>query len=309
MNGDRYVFEVKGVSYSCLDKFPALCDVSLEIGEKESIVLLGANGSGKSSLLHILNGLVFPQKGEVLFQGKRLTEESLGDEEFNGFFRKTVGLIFQNSDVQLFSPTVWDEIAFGPTQLGLSKEEVEGRVFDLMRMLKMENLKDRPPFHLSGGEKKKVAIASTLAVNPDILLLDEPTNGLDPRTQAWLIELLQELRNAGKTIVMASHDLLVVEKISDRVVVMGEDHRIAAAGNTSDILSDRDLLLEVNLIHEHIHFHGDEMHSHDHGHLTDHDHDRDEAHVHDHAHEREHDHPHGHAHDHHHESSHPKKGR
>ncbi len=274
MDGDmkQNVFEVKGVSYSCLDRFPALCGVSLKVAEKESIALLGANGSGKSSLLHVLNGLVFPQEGEVRFHGQRLSEEALNDGEFNGYFRKTVGLIFQNSDVQLFSPTVWDEVAFGPIQLGLSKAEVEGRVNDLLKMLHMENLKDRPPYHLSGGEKKKVAIASTLAVNPDVLLLDEPTNGLDPRTQAWLIELLLELRKAGKTIVIASHDLMVVEKISDRVIVIGEDHRVAAEGMTPDILADKALLLKVNLIHEHLHFHDGDLHSHPHGHFSEHGH-------------------------------------
>ena len=268
----RIVFEVKDVSYSCLDKFPALCNVNLEIVEKESIALMGANGSGKSSLLHLLNGLAFPQEGEVRFLGQKLTEEALNDEEFNGFFRKTVGLIFQNSEIQLFSSTVWDEIAFGPTQLGLSKADVEGRVNDLLKMLNMENLKDRPPYHLSGGEKKKVAIASTLAVNPDVLLLDEPTNGLDPSTQAWPIERLLEFRKAGKTIVIASHDLMVVEKISDRVIVMGEDHRVAGEGKTHEILADKALLLKVNLIHDHLHYHDGELHDHPHGHFSEHDH-------------------------------------
>lgn len=268
----RNVFDVENVSYYCMERIPALCGVSLSVREKESIALLGANGSGKSSLLHVLDGLAFPRDGEVRFLGRPLSEEALNDEEFNAYFRKSVGLVFQNSDIQLFSSTVWDEIAFGPTQLGLPKAEVEGRVVDLLRMLHMEGLRDRAPYHLSGGEKKKVAIASTLAVNPDVLLLDEPTNGLDPRTQAWLIDLLIELRRAGKTIVTACHDLAVVEKVCDRVVVMGEDHRVAAEGTAAGILGDRELLMRVNLIHEHVHHHDGEFHAHAHGHYSEHDH-------------------------------------
>ncbi len=270
---DQKLFEVKNVSFSRLDKFPALCGVSLDVSEGERIALLGANGSGKSSLLHLLDGLAFPQEGEVKFMGQSLTDEALRDEEFNGFFRKTVGLVFQNSDIQLFSSTVWDEIAFGPIQLGLPKDEVEERVNDLLKMLGIEGLKERAPYQLSGGEKKKICIAATLAVNPDVLLLDEPTNGLDPRTQAWLVELLVELHKAGKTLIIATHDLKIVEKISDRVVVMSEDHTIAAEGVTSEILADRQLLLKVNLIHEHIHCHDGEVHNHPHGHFSKHEHD------------------------------------
>jgi cobalt/nickel transport system ATP-binding protein len=266
------VFEVKDLTYSCLGKFPALCGIDLDINERERIALLGANGSGKSSLLNILNGLAFPQKGEIKFRGQRLSEESLRDEGFNGLFRKTVGFVFQNSDAQLFSSTVWDEIAFGPIQLGLSRAEVEGRVIDLLKMLHIENLSERPPYQLSGGEKKKVAIASTLAINPDVLLLDEPTNGLDPRTQSWLVELLEELHRVGKTLVTATHDLNIVERISDRVIVLAEDHTVAAEGSASEVLENRPLLLEVNLIHDHLHRHDGIAHTHAHGHFSKHEH-------------------------------------
>ena len=142
---EKAVFEIVDVSYNRLMKFPALCGVNLKIMERERIALLGANGSGKSSLLNLLNGLAFPQKGMINFLGQRLSEEALMDKEFNGFFRKTVGFVFQNSDVQLFSPTVWDEIAFGPMQLGLSESDVEGRVTELLEMLYIKNLKDRAP--------------------------------------------------------------------------------------------------------------------------------------------------------------------
>jgi len=286
----KEIFKVKEVSYSCLGKFPALCGVNLEVQERERISFLGANGSGKSSLLHILNGLVFPQEGEIKFLGQVLSEETLRDEEFNGFFRKTVGLVFQNSDIQLFSSTVWDEIAFGPIQLGLSKKEVEERVDDLLGMLNMEDLRDRPPYQLSGGEKKKIAIASTLAVNPDVFLLDEPTNGLDPRSQTWLVELLEDLHRAGKTIVTATHDLSIVEKISDRAIVLREDHTIAAEGKTNEILENTPLLLEVNLIHEHAHCHDGIVHSHTHGHFSEHEHTHNSEHKHTHNSKHKHTH-------------------
>ena len=272
LNMDQKIFEVKDVNYSCLGKFPALSGVNLEIRARERISVLGANGSGKSSLLHVLNGLVFPEKGEVRFLGRLLSEDVLRNEEFNSLFRRTVGLVFQNSDIQLFSPTVRDEIAFGPIQLGLSKEEMEERVNDLLGMLNIQHLSDRPPYQLSGGEKKKVAIASSLAVNPDVLLLDEPTSGLDPKTQSWLVDLLEELHRAGKTIVTATHDLNIVDRISDRTIVLGEDHTIAATGRTSEILDDTPLLLSVNLIHEHLHCHGGDIHVHEHGHFSEHDH-------------------------------------
>ena len=272
LNMGQNIFEVKDVDYSCLGKFPALSGVNLEIRAREQISVLGANGSGKSSLLHVLNGLVFPQRGEIRFLGRPLTEDILRNQEFNSLFRRTVGLVFQNSDIQLFSPTVRDEIAFGPIQLGLSKDQIEERVNDLLEMLSIESLSDRPPYQLSGGEKKKVAIASSLAINPDVLLLDEPTSGLDPKTQSWLVDLLEELHRAGKTIVTATHDLGIVERISQRTIVLGEDHRIAATGRTSEILDDTALLLSVNLIHEHLHCHDGTVHVHEHGHFSEHDH-------------------------------------
>jgi cobalt/nickel transport system ATP-binding protein len=133
-------------------------------------------------------------------------------------------------------------------------------------MLGLDTLAERAPYNLSGGEKKRVALASVLSINPEVLLLDEPTNGLDPRTQEWLIELLEQLHHAGKTIVVATHQLDVLERLVDRAVVLGEDHRPACDGPLEDVLADRDLLLSVNLIHEHTHHHGALLHSHPHAH-------------------------------------------
>jgi cobalt/nickel transport system ATP-binding protein len=279
------IFEVKNLHYSFLGKYPALCDVSFNVKSGERIVILGANGSGKSSLMNLLDGLVFPQKGEIRFMGRDISEKNLRDEKFNRYFRSRVGFVFQNSDVQLFSSTVWDEIAFGPLHLGLDIDEVKTRVKDISELLGIVKLWDRPPYQLSGGEKKKVAIASTIAVNPEVLLLDEPTNGLDPRSQAELVDFLQELYQMGKTIIISTHDLNIARMVSDRAIVLNEAHTVETEGPTRDILENTELLLKVNLIHEHIHCHDGEIHRHPHGHLGDHAHEHGRGHTHKHSHE------------------------
>jgi cobalt/nickel transport system ATP-binding protein len=260
------------VSFSYGDH-AALDKISLRIEPGEKVALLGANGSGKSTVLKLLNGLLHPTSGTFSVFGQALDERSLKNEKVAQQFRRRVGFVFQNSDAQLFSPTVRDEIAFGPLQMGLSRAEVEQRIADVAAMTEITRLLDRPPFHLSGGEKKKVALASVLIINPDVILLDEPTNGLDPRSQRWLVEMLVTLHRAGKTLVTATHDLEIVPEIADRVVVMDEEHRIAGVGPTDEILRNRDLLLLVNLIHEHSHWHGSICHSHPHSHSGEHDHD------------------------------------
>ena len=237
--------------------------------------IIGSNGSGKSTLLAILNGLIYPTSGEFYAFDNQITEEvfdSIKDNEFRSYFRTKVGFVFQNSDVQLFSPTVFEEIAFGPLQLNVTPEEVKTRVEEVMEMMEITKLRDRSPHTLSGGEKKKVCIATVLVNNPDVLLLDEPTAGLDPRTQLWLIELLQELGQAGKTVITATHDLETMEQISKRAIVMGEDHRVKADGDTEKVLGDLPLLLKVNLIHEHMHIHGKLVHEHLHAHKEEHEH-------------------------------------
>lgn len=272
---DEAIFDLRNVSYSYLGKIDALKDISLEVHQGEQVCIMGANGSGKSTLLAIIDGLVFPSSGEYSAFGMPVTEgifDSIKDNEFRQYFRRKVGFVFQNSDVQLFSPTVFEEIAFGPLQLDLSKEEVSTRVNEVMEMMGIAKLKDRAPHTLSGGEKKKVAIASVLATNPDVLLLDEPTAGLDPRTELWLIELLQELGKAGKTIITATHDLDIIEQISARAVVMGEDHSIRVDRGTKSVLDDLELLLAANLIHKHMHRHGAMVHQHLHSHEKEHGH-------------------------------------
>jgi cobalt/nickel transport system ATP-binding protein len=255
----------RGLSYAYLERFRALDGVTFEIRRGEKVALLGANGCGKSTLLKILDGLIFPDSGTFEAFGQVVTEDNLEDEQFSMGFRSRVGFIFQNSDAQVFSPTVREEIAFGPLQMGWDRTEVERRIDDVLAMLDIADLAERAPFQLSGGEKKRVAIASVLAMNPEILLFDEPTAALDPRTQQWLVELIVELNRAGKTVVMATHDLDVLSVVADRCLVFSEDHRIVAEGTPRDVLADRDLLLGVNLIHEHSHLHaGERAHAHEH---------------------------------------------
>ncbi|MDD5618635.1 MAG: ABC transporter ATP-binding protein, partial [Candidatus Omnitrophica bacterium] len=174
------IFELKGVNFSYLGKFSALCGIDLNIEKGQKICVIGANGSGKSTLLHILDGLIFADKGSVKFMGKELKEKSFGDENFSKDFRRSVGLVFQNPDVQLFCPTVKEDILFGPLQLGMDKREIESRLEKLVRFLNIRHLLERSPHQLSVGEKRKVAVTSTLIMNPDVLILDEPTAGLDP---------------------------------------------------------------------------------------------------------------------------------
>jgi cobalt/nickel transport system ATP-binding protein len=251
----------EGLSYSYLERFPALEEVSLEVSRGERLALLGANGCGKSTLLKILAGLIFPDHGSYRAFGEVVSAERLEDEQFSAAFRARVGFVFQNTDAQVFSPTVRDEIAFGPLQLGLASREVEARIADVVAMLEIDDLTERAPYQLSAGQKKRVAIASVLAMNPELLLFDEPTAGLDPRSRGWLLELIDELVRVGKTIVFATHELAELEWIADRCLVLSEGHRVLAKGSPSEILADRELLLRANLIHEHTHRHGSLVHS------------------------------------------------
>ncbi len=236
--------------YSYLDRFPALAGVDLTVRRGEKLALLGANGCGKSTLLKLLSGLVFASTGRYTAFGEPVTEDTLEDEQMNTGFRSRIGLVFQNSDAQVFSPTVREELAFGPLQLGLDRAQTAARVDDILAMLDIADLADRAPFQLSGGQKKRVAIGSVLIMNPDVLLFDEPTAGLDPRSAEWLTGLIEELAAAGKTIVMATHDLDSLDRLADRCVVFAEDHRIVAEGSPAEILGRRQLLLDVNLTHE-----------------------------------------------------------
>ncbi|MBT8224995.1 MAG: ABC transporter ATP-binding protein [Dactylosporangium sp.] len=243
-------FDCRGLSYSYLERFVALDRVDLRVERGESVALVGANGCGKSTLLKILDGLLVAEGGSVLAFGTPMTAATLEDQRFNREFRARVGFVFQNADAQVFSPTVREEIAFGCLQLGWDRRTTVRRVDEVLSMLDIAELAERAPFQLSGGQKKRVAIASVLVMNPEVLLFDEPTAALDPRTQYWLTELIDQLRAAGKTLVLATHDLRSLPAMADRCVVFSEAHQVVADVPASKILNDRQLLLDVNLIHE-----------------------------------------------------------
>ncbi len=223
----------------------ALDGVDLEVWPGEQLAILGANGSGKSTLLKVLDGLYLPQEGEVRFLGRPVLP---GDEALARELHRRVGLVFQDPDVQLFSATVRDEVAFALLQLGLRQEEVRERVERMLSWLGLAHLKERPPYRLSEGEKRKVALASVLVHEPEVLLLDEPTNSLDSRSHAQLLEFLGEwVRQPDlHTLVLCTHDLALAREMARQVVVLSGG-RVLAQGRPEEILSDEALLEEANL--------------------------------------------------------------
>src|SRR5450755_4127231 len=246
-------FDVRDVAYR-YNHVAALNSLSVHVKHGERVALLGANGSGKSTLLRVLAGLCFPDRGEVLFHGESLTEQRLEEEEFFYRFRRRVGLVFQNADVQLFNPSVFDELAFGPLQLRWPAAKVRERIEQVLREMDIAHLRDRAPHRLSGGEKKRVALASVLVLDPEVLLLDEPTAMLDPRSQSQLIDLIQNWKGASKTVVTATHQLEIVEDIAERLIVL-EQGSITATGSPVEILHDVELLERAKLIRPHAHIH------------------------------------------------------
>ena len=259
------LFELDRVSYSYQGQ-AALRDLTLGIAEGTRIALLGANGSGKSTLLRILDGLYFPDSGSACFRSDELCEEHFADDAFACDFRRQVGIVFQNPDAQLFNPTVFDEVAFSPLQMRWPKSEVRDRVAEILERLRIAHLKDRIPHRLSGGEKKRVALASVLVLDPAVLLLDEPTSALDPRSQSQLIDLLVEWGGGAKSVITATHDLGDLEDIADRCYVL-DGGQVVAENVPVEILRDTDLLRRSNLVHAHRHRHSTgEVHSHPHVH-------------------------------------------
>ncbi len=266
------IFEARNLSYDYPGHITALRQVNFTIGPGEALALVGANGSGKRTLLKILDGIIFPGSGELLAFGQPLTEESLKDGSRVVEFRRRVGLVFQDPDVQLFSPTVWDEVTFGPLQLGIPREEVVSRGERVLELLKIAHLRERAPYRLSGGEKKKVSLASVLSLYPQVLLLDEPTTGLDPLSQGKLIDFLLDWADEGKSLVFSTQDLDLVEEIASRVLVLGAEHGVVADGKPEEFLTDPAFLLRTNLIHEHSHRHKELVHRHQHLHEHHHQH-------------------------------------
>lgn len=199
------------------DSTPVLKHFSTEIADGEFVVIKGDNGCGKSTLLNIINALEFAEIGTYTFDGTVIDKKAMKNEQFAKAFHQKIGYVFQNTDAQLFCSSVYDEIAFAPRQMQLDEAEVAKRVEDMLKLTGTEHLKERAPFHLSMGEKKKVAVASVLAMNPQVLILDEPMNFLDKKSREWLVEFLNQMHSVGKTIIIVSHtdDF---DKMADRII-------------------------------------------------------------------------------------------
>jgi len=243
------------ISYNYEDQ-PALEDISLRLTKGEKLVLLGSNGSGKSTLLKIMAGLYFAKEGSYSFDGKAVSKKSLNKD-----FRKRVGILFQNPESMIFNPTVFDEIAFSLREFGF--DDIKPRVEAIAKKFGIENLLDKNPLYLSGGEKQKVILAAILVYEPELLLLDEPTAAMDPKTTGWLIDLLLDLET---TLIVATHDLSLAYEVSERAVVIDEKHHKIYDGCIEQLYEDLDTLIQANLIHKHRHRHKNFSHSHYHKH-------------------------------------------
>jgi len=258
------IYSLTDVSYSYPGNIPALRGLNLSVNANDRVAVIGANGTGKSTLLTMLDALIFPDAGTLRCWGRELTPHSMNDAEFQQTFRKKVGFVFQNPDVQLFCPTVKEDIVFGPLQLGVPHEEILRRLDGVVERMRLSHLLERSPHQLSVGEKKKAAIASVLVIEPEVLLFDEPTAGLDPQTTRDIIAVIVDAHKTGKTVVMATHDLHLVEEIADVVHVFGDNRNIIRSGTPEEILSDHEFLREHNLVHIHVHRHLHAIHSHPH---------------------------------------------
>ena len=222
MNSKEKIIELKNITFAYNQSEGAvLNNFSLTVLKGECLAIRGDNGSGKTMLFRIINGLSFSHEGEYKYNGRIINAEKLKDSREAKLFHKSIGYLFQNPDVMLFNGSVYDEIAFGPRQLGITDAEVNERVNDTMTLLDIEELSEKAPYHLSGGQKKKVAIASVLSLNPDVLILDEPFAGMDQGNKVLLLDLLKQLKSVGKTIIMATHEQAIVEVIIDREVKLG----------------------------------------------------------------------------------------
>lgn len=241
------MIELNDICYSYSDMI-ALDHINLNIKTGEAIALMGANGCGKSTLLKLINGIISPDRGSYRFHGEEVTHKKLQEVKFSKHLHQKIGFVFQNSDTQLFCSSVYDEVAFGPRQMGFTESEVESRVNDCLALLGIKEFSNRIPYHLSGGEKRKVAIACVMALNPEVLVLDEPMNGLDPKTQRWLVDFLNKLNKAGKTLITSTHNLELVHEISKRSILFDESHTIVADMMTEELLKDGELLKRVNLV-------------------------------------------------------------
>ncbi len=234
---NKNIIEIKELSFAYPDGTEVLKNISLEIAKGESVAVVGANGTGKSTLLLHFNGCLFPNKGDVFIAGNLINKKTIQD------IRRMVGMVFQNPDDQLFMPTVFEDVAFGVLNLGLSKSEVKKRVEEALEVVGALDLKNRSPYKLSGGEKRAVSIATILSMSPEIMVMDEPTSNLDPRSRRNFIALLNKFSH---TKIIATHDLDMAFDVCKRTIIL-HNGQIKADGLTKDLLRDKELLLENGL--------------------------------------------------------------
>jgi cobalt/nickel transport system ATP-binding protein len=229
------IVSVKDVKFNYPAGVAALHGVSLEIKQGERVALLGPNGSGKSTLILLIAGLLMPKKGEVKVFGEKTTSKDFQK------FRSRIGIVFQDPDDQLFTPSVIEDVEYGPKNLKLPDEDVKQRSAHVLDKMGIEHLKDRPPHRLSFGEKKKVSLATALVLKPELLILDEPTANLDLVSRRGLLDTLNELRKAGTTIIVSTHDAEAIPELADRIIVISHGEKLCE-GKTSEVLQDKKML-------------------------------------------------------------------
>jgi cobalt/nickel transport system ATP-binding protein len=255
------MIELRNATFRWPDEPVVLENVSLHIRPGEKVVLLGANGCGKSTLLKLINGLLDPEQGALLWKGEPITRASLREAGRATAFRRACVLLFQHPEAMLFNPTLRDELAYGPRQLGLP--DVDARVARWADELGLVPLLEKPPFLLSGGQKQKLALGCLLALDPELLLLDEPSTSLDPATVGWLVDTLI---HSDKTLVIATHNLSLAAELGERCIVLGLKGEILFDGPIRMALSGVSLLERAGLTHRHKHRHGKVEHAHVHAH-------------------------------------------
>ena len=232
----------ENLSFTYPDGTQALKNINIEIEKGEKVAIIGPNGAGKSTLFSHFNGLTEPTSGCVKIEGKPISFEK--DELLK--VRQKVGIVFQDPNDQLFAPTVKEDIAFGPMNLGLSYDEVEKRVEDALKMVGMENYEDKTPHHLSGGQQKRIAIAGIIAMKPELMILDEPTAGLDPDGVEKVLNIMNQLNEEGMALIISSHDIDMISKYADKIFVL-YNGEIIESGNKNKIFSDMELLKKAHL--------------------------------------------------------------
>lgn len=220
------MIELKNVTYKYPDGTVALDDVSYVFETGKCYCLRGPNGSGKSTLFRILNGLASPSSGTYFFDGEEISAEKLRDRAFAARFHMKVGYIFQNSDIQLFNRSVEDEVAFGLYQMGLTEEEVRDRADRYIKLLELDEYRKRAPFNLSGGEKKRTALAAILAMDPPVLIMDEPIAGLDEDGQLWVTSFIEKLKTPDRLIIIATHNSELENILADETIKLSKHHRL-----------------------------------------------------------------------------------